>query len=217
MSGDPNKLSHFWNELKRRRVVHVLTLYASTSFVIIEVINNLAEPLNLPANLLTIIVILLAIGFPLAIILSWLFDLTSKGVEKTKPLSEIEEGENRSSSSAWKIATFVSFAVIAILIFMNLTGNLKQLKTGDIKSLLVLPFFNYTGSDTSEYYVEGIHSSLITDMGRIGALKVPGKTTSDSFRNTDMTVKEIASEANVDAVLETSISCFGKDLPWPPG
>ena len=87
----------FWEELKRRKVIQVVTLYASSSFVIIEVINNLAEPLNLPSSLLTIVVIVLAIGFPLVIILSWLFDLTSKGVEKTKPLSEIEEGEKSSS------------------------------------------------------------------------------------------------------------------------
>jgi hypothetical protein len=60
MPNSPNKLFQFWQELKRRRVVHV----------IIELINNLAEPLILPPNLLTIVVIVLAIGFPLVIILS---------------------------------------------------------------------------------------------------------------------------------------------------
>jgi len=68
---NPNRLSQFWQELKRRRVVHLITVYASSAFVIIELINNLAEPLNLPPKLLTIVVIVLAVGFPLAIILSW--------------------------------------------------------------------------------------------------------------------------------------------------
>ena len=92
MPTNPNKLSQLWQELKRRRVVHVITVYASVSFVLIELVNNLTEPLSLPPELATIVVVVLAIGFPLAIILSWLFDLTSEGVEKTKPISEIRVG-----------------------------------------------------------------------------------------------------------------------------
>ncbi len=67
---------NFWQELKRRRVVHVLAFYASASFVLIELINNLTEPLNLPARLSTIVIVTLAVGFPLAIILAWIYDLT---------------------------------------------------------------------------------------------------------------------------------------------
>ena len=63
--------------------MHVITVYASAAFVIIELVNNLSEPLNLPTSLSTIVVIVLAVGFPLVIILSWLYDLTSEGVEKT--------------------------------------------------------------------------------------------------------------------------------------
>ena len=96
MSGKFINFRKLWRELKRRKVLHVITVYASAAFVIIELINNLAEPFNLPANLLTIVVIVLVVGFPLAIILSWLYDLTSEGVEKTKPLSEdVEAGTTR--------------------------------------------------------------------------------------------------------------------------
>ena len=69
MAGHRNKLSRFWQELKRRRVIHVITVYASAAFVIIELIGNLTEPLNLPTSLSTIVIIVLAVGFPLAIIL----------------------------------------------------------------------------------------------------------------------------------------------------
>jgi hypothetical protein len=121
MAGNPNKLSQFWQELKRRRVVHVITVYASAAFVIIELVNNLSEPLNLPANLPTIVIIVLAVGFPLAIILSWLYDLTSEGVEKTKPLSEIREDEKPVIPNAWRVATYVSFVVI-----IGLVGKTNQ-------------------------------------------------------------------------------------------
>ncbi len=75
------KIARFWQELKRRRVVHVITVYASASFVLIELVNNLTEPLNLPDKLATILVVVLAVGFPLAIILAWIYDLTPEGIE----------------------------------------------------------------------------------------------------------------------------------------
>jgi len=82
MSDKPFKQSQFWQELKRRKVIYVITVYASAAFVIIELINNVVEPLNLPERTPTIAIILLAIGFPFAVILSWIFDLTQKGMEK---------------------------------------------------------------------------------------------------------------------------------------
>ncbi len=66
MPGKPSKLSQFWQELKRRKVIYVITVYASAAFVIIELVNNLVEPLNLPPNLSTIVIVVLAVGFPLA-------------------------------------------------------------------------------------------------------------------------------------------------------
>jgi len=67
-----SKLHHFWKELKRRRVVHVITVYASAAFVLIELVNNLTDPLKLPPGLSTIVVVILAVGFPMAIILAWI-------------------------------------------------------------------------------------------------------------------------------------------------
>ena len=210
MSENPNKLSKFWQELKRRRVIHVITVYASAAFVIIELINNLAEPLNLPSNLLTIVVIILAVGFPLAIVLSWLYDLTSEGIEKTKALSEIREEEEKPKvPNAWRIATYVSFVVIAGLLTLNIVGGTKGLKAGDIQSLVVLPFNNYTGDDKLEYFVSGMHSALVGDMGKISGLRVISETSARAYKDRDMTATQIASELNVDGVIETSVLCVG--------
>ena len=105
MSTNPSKVSRFWQELKRRKVIHVITVYASAAFVLIELVNNLTEPLNLPAGLATIVVIVLAVGFPPAVILSWLYDLTGRGIEKTKPQQELKEGEKISVPNARMKAT----------------------------------------------------------------------------------------------------------------
>jgi len=212
MPTNPNKLSRFWQELKRRRVVHVITVYASATFVIIELINNLAEPFNLPTNLLTIVVIVLAVGFPLAVIISWLYDITSEGVEKTKPNEEVKEGEKTVVPNAWKIATYISFAVIVGLAVLNIVGVGNQLRAGDIQSLVILPFENYTGDDQLDNMVSGMHSLLIGDMGQIGGLRVIGKTSSNVYKGTDKSAPEIAKELNVDAVVEATVMCLGDSV-----
>ena len=212
MSPKTNRLSHFWQELKRRRVVHVITVYASATFVIIELINNLAEPLRLPTNLLTIVVIVLAVGFPLAILFSWLYDVTSQGIEKTRSIDEAEEGEKIVVPNAWKIATFVSFIVILGLLTFNIIGGTKSLKAGDIQSLVVLPFDNFTGDDQLENMVSGMHALLVGDIGRIGEVRVLGKTTSNAYKDVDISATGIASELNVDAILEASVMCLGDSV-----
>ena len=194
----PNKLSRFWQEIKRRRVIHVITVYASVSWVLIQLINNLAEPLNLPPKLFIIVLIVLVVGFPLAIILSWIYDVTSEGVEKTKPIEELKEGEKTGIPNAWKIATYVSFIVIIGLTVLNIVGGGKQLRAGDIQSLVILPFENYTGDDQLDNMVSSMHSLLCGDMGRISGLRVIGKTSSKIYKDTDMSAKDIARELNVE-------------------
>jgi adenylate cyclase len=120
MPVNPDKLSRFWQELKRRRVIHVITVYASTSFVLIELVNNLEEPLNLPSSLATILVIVLVVGFPLVVIRSWIYDLTGEGIEKTKPIDEVPEGHTAKVPNAWKIASYLSFIVIIALLTINI-------------------------------------------------------------------------------------------------
>ena len=116
MAQKRSKISHFWQELKRRRVVHVITVYASASFVLIELVNNLAEPLNLPDKLATIVVVILAVGFPLAIILAWIYDLTPEGIEKTKTAEE-------TTSLRLCLGTDIFFHAIARGIHCSITGD----------------------------------------------------------------------------------------------
>ncbi len=190
----------------------MITVYATSAFVIIELVNNLAEPLNLPARLPTITIVVLAIGFPLAVILSWLYDLTSEGVEKTKPLSAIQEGEKPFVPNAWKIATYVSFAVIIGLATLEIAGGGKQLRAGDIQSLVILPFENFTGDEQLDRYVAGMHASLIQDMGRISGFDVLNRTSSNYYKNIDMTYQEIASDLDRDVLIKADVMCLGDSL-----
>ena len=94
---DSSKLSQFWQELKRRRVIHVIVVYATAAFVIVELVGNVYESLQLPDWTPTMVILLLVIGFPFALIFSWIYDISLKGVKKTerrKPTDGIHNYDN---------------------------------------------------------------------------------------------------------------------------
>ena len=212
MAGHQNRLSLFWQELKRRKVIHVITVYASAAFVIIELIGNLSEPLKLPAALSTIVIIVLAVCFPFAIVLSWLYDLTSGTFERTKPIDDIPEKERIQIPNAWKIATYLSFVVIVGLLVLNIASRSELIKPGMIQSVAVLPFDNYTGDDNLDYVAAGMHASLITDIMKVSALRVTGETSSSVYKNTDKSAPLIGEELNVDLLIEPTLTCYGDSV-----
>lgn len=212
MSQHPKTISKFWQELKRRRVIHVITVYASAAFIIIELAGNLSEPLNLPSSLSTIVIIVLAVGFLPAIILSWIYDLTSGTLIRTKPKDENQNKEQARVPTAWKAATFISFLIITGLVVYNIVIRGDVLKTGMIQSLAVLPFDNFTGDDQLDYVAAGLHTSLIGDISKLGGLRVTGKTSSSIFKNTDKSASDIAEELNVDALIEPTVMCYGDSI-----
>ena len=89
-----NKLTQFWQELKRRKVIRVLTMYAATAFIIMEAGDIMLPRLGMPDWTVTFIIILLIVGFPITIILSWVFDITPEGVIKTEPVQLAKKKES---------------------------------------------------------------------------------------------------------------------------
>jgi len=102
--------------------------------------------------------------------------------------------------------------IIVSLIVFDIIGGGKQARAGSIESLVILPFGNYTGVDTLEYFVSGMHSSLITEIGKLSGLRTIGKTSSEVYKNASKSVQQIASELDVDAVIETDIMCLGDTI-----
>ena len=204
----PKKLFQFWQELKRRRVIHVLVVYASAAFVIIELINNINDPLGLPDWTPTLVIVLLAIGFPIALIFSWIFDLTPEGIEKTRATEEQLPVNKPSASNSWKIATYVSLVIIlALLGFQIFSGKKEPGKSnGEVHSIAVLPFSNISGNPDQEYFAEGITETLITELSRISALKVI------TVRNSANAASWYAQRNDIDAFLEGSALLLGDQV-----
>jgi len=100
---------------------------------------------------------------------------------------------------------FAIIIIVVTLIVFNIIGGGKQARAGSIDSVVVLPFGNYTGADELESLVSGMHTCLISDMGRLSGLRVINTTTSNVYKNASMSAHEIAVELDVDAIIEVSV------------
>jgi hypothetical protein len=172
MAQKTNSLERFWKELKRRKVFSVVTTYAATGYIIIEVVNNLIGPLHLPDWLATLVVTLLIIGLPLVIILSWIFDFTPQGIKKTESIEELEGKEvvtkpvKRKLRVSYVLNAFLIIAVL-VLVYREIMKQdmLENLRSSDGKiSVAVMPFKNLTTDSILNIWQSGLQNLLITSL-----------------------------------------------------
>ncbi|MBN1187553.1 MAG: tetratricopeptide repeat protein [Bacteroidales bacterium] len=209
-----NSLDRFWKELKRRKVVHVITVYAATAFVILEVVDMIAQPLHFPDWTQAFIIVLLCIGFIISVVVSWVYDITPSGVSKTKPASTIKHSEpsTHAVSGGWKIATYVSAIIIITLLAFNFLSrrNLSEEISRLEKSIAVLPFRNDSGSDSTTYFINGITERITTNLQMIKEFRVIGRTSVEQYRNNNTQLSsDIAKELGVNYIIEGSGEKYG--------
>ena len=208
----PGKLKLFWRELKRRKVLRSLAIYAGTAFIILEASTIIFPRWNLPEWTIDLVLYLLILGAFANVIIAWIYDITPEGLQRTKPVEETTREERIPDSRGWKAATYISLVIIVGLILLNALGGSRELKEGDIQSLLVLPFDNFTGDDELDYVAAGMHSSLIGDIGQINGLRVISKTTARMYKNMNLSLTEMASQQNTEAVVEPTLMCYGDSV-----
>jgi len=212
MPQSPNKITQFWQELKRRKVVRVITVYAAAAFVILELVDIITEPLRLPEWTLQFAIVFLCIGFIIAIIFSWIYDVKPEGgLEKTQPAHKVNEEDKPKSSNSWKIASYISFVVIVGLIILNIIPRTNTSKKVEIldKSITVLPFISLSDDPEKQYLADGIMDAILLHLSKIEDLRVLARTTSEKYRDTDKTATEICQELGVSFALEGSFRKYG--------
>jgi len=216
MATNPNNLSKFWQELKRRNVIRVITVYAGAAFVIIELINNITEPLRLPEWTPTLVIVLLAIGFPVVFIFSWIYDVhTEGGIVKTESADEIKLEGRPKSSNSWKLASYMSFAVILGLILFNILGIRNKTKIDEslAKSIAVLPFHNFSGDPEQEYMCEGLTEEIISYLFKVKSFdEIRSLTSVLPYKDSEKTTPEIAEGLKVNYILQGSYKRMENNL-----
>jgi TolB-like protein/AraC-like DNA-binding protein/Tfp pilus assembly protein PilF len=212
---DPPGKTGFFQELKRRKVTRVITVYAAAAFVILELMSIVVEPLRLPEWTLSMVIVLLVIGFILSVVLSWFYDVKPEGGwERTKPVHRAEHKEGPVETKGWKIAGIISFVVIAGLIVLNLAPrrNQPQLSPDLEKSIAVLPFKNDSNDSTNIYLINGLMESLLDNLQKIEDLRVISRTSVEKYRNNPKSIPEIARELNANYLVEGSGQKIGEQI-----
>jgi len=224
MPQSSNKISQFWQELKRRKVVRVSTVYAATSFIIMEAGDIMLPRLGLPDWTVTFLIILLIVGFPITIILSWIFDVTPEGIKKTESIDEVVEQE--STQSPIKRRLQVSDGIIAVLIvvvvilaYPKIFGSGKSIvaKDPDGKiSITVLPFENLTGDSLYYDWQVGVQNLLIHSLSNSKEISVRQPRTMSNFlagtENKNYTSITPSTGREIASKLETNTYILGNIL-----
>jgi len=204
MSDPPSRLAAFLAELKHRRVFRVAVVYAGVAFIIIQLVDGIFDIMGTPPWVGQVVVVLLVLGFPIAVGLAWAFDITDKGIVRTKPKRE----PTASKAPHHPLVGNKALAAIAVLAIIVASWSwLREPSPGGapIASLAVLPLEDLMGDPEQEYFVEGMHEAIISNLARLSALKVISRTSAMRYKDTDKLMPEIASELNVDALVEGSV------------
>jgi TolB-like protein len=207
MGESGSRLRGFLAELKRRRVFRVAVVYAAVAFVIWQAAEIAFEALSLPAWALTLLVVVTLLGFPVAMVLAWAFDVTPKGVVRTESLHE-GAAPYRQPGRPLALAAVVGVLGLTVLAAWYMLPRLPGWAGFDGGSsgmkLLVLPFENL-GAPIDEYFADGITEEITARLAVLPGLGVIARTTAIRYRRTDKTVAEIGAELGIDYILEGTV------------
>lgn len=223
MTERPPTLQSFFAELKRRRVFRVMAVYGAVAFVVLQVADIAFEPLGLPSWTMTFVLFLALVGFPIAVVLAWAFETTPEGVRRTAPArpEEIEEIVAAPRRHRWP-AGLLALASVILLFgtgwWMGGGGRdgsaagsrlVSSAQAADVKVIAALPFEDVNQTDENRLIAVGIHEDLVTQLQRIGALRVTSRTSVREYQDTEKSLKEIAGELGVQYILEGSVRSSG--------
>ncbi len=206
-------ISQFIIELRRRNVFRSAAAYVVVAWLLIQVSDILLETFAAPTTAMRAIVVALFVGFPVVLILAWVYEITTQGVKRT---AQVADGELISAHAGRQI-DFVIIGVLLVAVALFAADRFRWIDFGtapaiDLRSIAVLPFDNLSGDPEQEYFADGMTETLITELSKIAALRVISRQSVMQFKGTKLSLPEIASKLNVDAVIEGSALLIGDQV-----
>jgi TolB-like protein/Tfp pilus assembly protein PilF len=204
-------LNRFFAELKRRRVMRVVGVYAVAAWAAVQVADTVSPLIRLPDWTPTLVVVLALCGFPLTVALAWVFDLTPAGVRRTVGADEVveEEATNAVVARPTLQSRAVGFFGLGILVALVAFAAYSRIRpfpsAAGIQSIAVLPFVDMSEARDQEYFSDGVTEELLNRLAQIEGLRVPARTSSFAFKGKNEPVTEIGRKLGVEAVLEGSV------------
>lgn len=202
------------SELKRRNVFKVATAYAITAWLIIQIVSVIKEPLLLPDWFDKTVIVLFLIGFPIALIFAWAFELTPEGLKKTEEVN-IEVSETKNTGKKLNRITIAVLSILVVFLVFDRVfydhhtdSDHTSTKEG-LPSIAVLPFADMSPNKDQEYFSDGLSEELLNVLAKVKDMKVAGRTSSFKFKGKNENLQMIGKELGVDHILEGSVRKSG--------
>ena len=198
---------NFFGELKRRNVYKVAIAYAIVGWLLVQVATQVFPFFEIPSWAVRLVVLLIIVGFPIALVIAWAFELTPEGIKRTE---DVDLTERRPKSRAWIYVAVVGALLSFGLFFLGrytareggppaTAGSLSE------KSIAVLPFDNLSRDPDNAYFCEGVQDEILTRLAKVADLKVISRTSTQHFKSTPDNLPQIAKQLGVAHILEGSV------------
>jgi TolB-like protein/Flp pilus assembly protein TadD len=201
-------MSNLFEELRRRNVFRVAIVYAIAAWLILQVADIIIPALGIPDWGIRFIMVLLGLGFPIAVIFAWAFEMTPEGLKKEK---DVDRSQSITSHTGRKI----DFIIIGMLVlavgyfavdkFLLRDGDSGQVADNTELSIAVLPFVNMSADAEQEYFSDGISEELLNLLAKVPDFQVAGRTSSFAFKGQNEDLRIIADKLGVENILEGSV------------
>ena len=216
-------MASVWGELKRRNVVRVALAYAVVSWLLLQLADVLVPLLGLPDWAGKLVLLLLAIGFPLALFFAWAYELTPEGLKREH---EVDRSQSIVSHTGRRI-DYLIIGVLVVAVGMLLVDKFLLTEVEETAELIaedaaetpdatpsiaVLPFANMSADESSVYFSDGLADTVLHMLAQVSELRVAARTSSFQFRGQSMDVSKIGEQLNVGAVLEGSVQKAGNTI-----
>src|SRR2546423_6738438 len=209
---------NFFSELKRRNVYKVAAAYAVVGWLIVQVATQVFPFFEIPNWAVRLVVLLIIIGFPIALVIAWAFESSPKGIVRTM----VADALNRHSRGRAWIYIVVIGALLSVALFLLGRCSARNFVTpqqdaiwarahpGTDKSIAVLPFDNLSRDPDNAYFAEGVQDEILTDLAKVADLKVISRSSVTQYKNAAArNLREIAQQLGVAHLLEGSVQRAG--------
>ncbi|MBK9175143.1 MAG: hypothetical protein IPM46_02165 [Flavobacteriales bacterium] len=215
-----SSMDKLWQELKRRNVLRVATVYAMAAWIMIQVAVAVFPYLGLPKWLVTAVIVLTLVGFPIALIISWVYEWGPGGVVRTEDIDDTEASARQAPKRSW--GGTITIGALAVLLvgqyfyFKHWKAEHAPMATmaQNTRSLAVavLPFVNMSSDPEQEFFSDGLTEDIITQLAKIKDLHVISRTTCMKYKGDTLSIKEIGAQLGVGTILEGSVQRAGEQL-----
>src|SRR5713101_928751 len=200
------KATNFFAELKRRNVYKVAIAYAVVAWLLMQIATQVFPFLEIPNWAIRLVIMLIVLGFPIAVVIAWAFELTPEGLKRTEFADELPKKPAR--NRVWLYVVVVAGAISASLFFLgrySAPRNVSESANVAAKSIAVLPLVNTSADAANDYFSDGLSEELIAVLAKIPGLKIIGRSSSFLFKGKSDDSRTIGEKLGVTNLLEGSV------------